>query len=181
MTTIRGAARVAAIVFSLSACSPAAEPEVPPLAVDSDVDEGAERDFAFTSLDGKPVTDEGYEGRMTVIGFVATYDIGSQAQARFINEVVAKHVPRINALLLVLEPPQHRPMVEAFASSLDLRYDVVHADAKTTAGKGPFPGLHHVPSVVLLDRKGREVWRNLGLITAEKLDEAIAEHDPRAR
>jgi hypothetical protein len=114
---------------------------------------------------------------MTVVGFAATYDIGSQAQARFINEVVFKHTPRINALLLVLEPPENRPLVEAFASSLDLHYDVAQADEATTSGRGPFPGLHHVPAVVVLDRRGREVWRHLGLVEANTLHEKIANFD----
>ena len=81
----------------------------------------------------------------------------------------------------MLEPPENRPLVETFATSLDLHYDVVHADQRTTAGDGPFPGLHHVPSVVLMDRDGREVWRNLGLIPADRLRDVIADHDPRAR
>lgn len=142
---------------------------------------GQERNFAFVTLDGKAATSAGYRGRMTLIGFAATFDIGSQAQARFINEVARKHTPRINALLLVLEPPEHRPMVEAFASSLNLGYDVVHADASTTASGGPFAGHNNVPSVILLDREGREVWKNLGLIEAGPLSQAIAEHDERAR
>lgn len=180
--TTRRAGHFLLLLASLVACTP--EPvvaETPPLAVTAAAPTGPVRSFAFRTIAGSAVTSEGYKGRMTLVGFAATYDMGSHAQARFINEVVFKHTPRINALLLVLEPPNHRPLVEAFASSLDLRYDVVHADEATTAGNGPFKGLHHVPSVVLLDRDGREVWRNLGLITADKLSEAIAKHDPRSK
>lgn len=167
----------------MGACSPVPSGEVPPLAVTTELPKKSaiERNFAFLTLDGQAATSTGYRGRMTLIGFAATFDIGSQAQARFINEVVIKHTPRINALLLVLEPPEHRPMVEAFASSLNLRYDVVHADAATTSRDGPFPGHNFVPSVILLDRDGREVWKNLGLIEAGPLREAIADHDVRSR
>lgn len=140
---------------------------------------GPQRRFAFTTLDGRRVSQRTYAGRMTVIAFVATYDTASQAQARFVNELYAKHTPRVNALLLVLEPPQNAPLVDAFVQSLDLRYDVAMADAATIAGEGPFTGLHHVPSVVLLDREGREVWRNLGVIDEEHLSEAVRAHDRR--
>lgn len=175
-------ASVGIAIAAIAACSPAPSVESPGLAVTSEpAASGPVRSFAFTTVDGRAATSTGYRGRMTVVAFAATYDIGSQAQARFVNEVVIKHTPRINALLLVLEPPENRPMVEAFASTLNLRYDVAHADLDTTAGTGAFPGLHHVPSVVLLDREGREVWRNLGLINADKLREVIAEHDDRAR
>ena len=177
----RSCAVSGALLLALVACSPTPVTEVPPLAVTATPPSGPARTFAFQTIDGTPVSSTGYRGRMTVVVFAATYDMGSHAQARFLNEVVAKHTPRINALLLVLEPPENRPLVETFATSLDLHYDVVHADQRTTAGDGPFPGLHHVPSVVLMDRDGREVWRNLGLIPADRLRDVIADHDPRAR
>ena len=142
---------------------------------------GPARRFTYVTLRGDRVSHKSYAGRMTVIALVATYDTASQAQARFVNQLVVHHTPRINALLLVLEPPHHRPLVEAFVQSLDLRYDVAIADPATIAGEGPFTGLHHVPSVVLLDRQGREVWRNLGVADDEALSAAIAQHDPRSR
>jgi hypothetical protein len=83
--------------------------------------------------------------------------------------------------MLVMEPPQNAPLAQAFADSLGLSYDVALADAATIAGKGAFPGLHHVPSIVLLDRGGREVWRHIGVVEAQELDRAIADRDPRAR
>lgn len=142
---------------------------------------GPRRRFNYLTLAGDRVSHESYAGRMTVIALVATYDTASQAQARFVNQLYVHHTPRVNALLLVLEPPHHQPLVEAFVQSLDLRYDVAIADPATIAGEGPFTGLHHVPSVVLLDREGREVWRNLGVADDETLSAAITQHDPRAR
>ncbi|MEM1029947.1 MAG: TlpA family protein disulfide reductase [Myxococcota bacterium] len=132
-----------------------------------------ERRFRFASLAGPVVTHENYRGRMTVILLAATYDAGSQVQARFVESVVRRHTPRINALMVVLEPPQNAPLVEAFAASLALSYDVAFADAATIAGEGPFPGLHHVPSLLLLDRDGREVWRRLGLVERGPLSDTI--------
>jgi hypothetical protein len=153
----------------------------PPLAVSRELSDGPVRRFSFRALDGRVVSSQGYRGRMTVVAMVATYDTASQAQAKFLETVVRRHTPRINALLLVLEPPEHQPLVEAYASSLGLSYDVAIADAATIAGKGAFPGLHHVPSIVLLDRAGREVWRNFGLVEADNLSEAIADYDDQAR
>jgi hypothetical protein len=166
----------------LGACSPPApEAETPPMAVSVSSERGPFRQFAFKTIDGRVVSSQRYEGRMTVVALVATYDTASQAQTRFLQTVFQRHTPRINALLLVLEPPEHLPLVEAYQSSLALSYDVALADEDTVAGKGPFPGLHHVPSIVLLDREGREVWRNLGLVEVEALHAAIADHDDRAR
>jgi len=170
------------MVLALAACGPSPEPEEPPpLAVSATTPRGPVRDFVYTTIDGRTVSTQGYQGRMTVVALVAAYDTASQAQTRFLQSVFHRHTPRINVLLLVLEPPAHAPLVEAYRSSLGLSFDVALADADTTAGKGPFPGLHHVPSLVLLDREGHEVWRNLGLVEADALHDTIARHDPRAR
>src|SRR5262245_5003659 len=88
-----------------SASSPAGDkgPSVP-------LQKGAPLRFEFTALDGRPVTNESLAGRITVIGFVATYDVASQAQARFLAGLARRHVPRLNVAALVLEPPENRPL-----------------------------------------------------------------------
>lgn len=129
--------------------------------------------FRFESLEGEPLSTESVAGRFTVIGLVATYDVASSAQARFLTGLVKNHVPRINVALLVLEPKSSRPMVEAFVNALRIEYPVAFADAATIAGKGPFEGLHSVPSIVVLDPEGREVWRHLGLTDEAQIDREI--------
>jgi hypothetical protein len=136
------------------------------------------RSFAFPALDGRAVSSQALRGRVSVIVLATTYDDASLAQVRFLRSVFRRHVPRINAAVLVLEPERNRPMVEAFASSLELRFPVAMADQATIAGHGPFPGLHHVPSVVVLDGEGREVWRRIGLTTRRELEEALARIEP---
>jgi hypothetical protein len=136
-----------------------------------------ERRFAFTTLEGKLVTHKTFRGRMTVIALVTTYDTASQAQTRFLTSVAHRHTPRTNALLLVLEPATHLPLVQAYASSLGVDYPVAFADGATVAGEGAFDGLHTVPSVVILDKRGREVWRKVGLVNAKELSEALHEFD----
>lgn len=166
------------VAWLCTACVTTVEPaNVPDATPPSAVADGPPRRFSFVGLDGRPVTAEAMRGRMTLVVFAATYDTASQAQAKFVESVFHRHTPRINALLLVLEPPRHRPMVEAFASALELSYPVAFADAATIAGEGTFSGLHHVPSLVLLDRDGREVWRNIGLVDADGLHAAIDSHD----
>jgi hypothetical protein len=142
---------------------------------------GAVPEFAFAAFDGSRITSESLRGRMTVVGLGASSDDPSLAQARFLSLLLRRHVPRLNVLLLMLEPAANEPLARLFASTLDLRYPVAMADAATVAGTGVFPGLHHVPSVVLLDRAGREVWRHVGLIDAERLSREIAGRDEEGR
>ncbi|MDI3289655.1 TlpA family protein disulfide reductase [Polyangium sp. 15x6] len=158
-----------ALLAAPVACSSTPAPDAPtqPLV------RGPRIAFSYETLDGGVLSTDTVAGRFTVIGFVATYDPSSHAQARFLSTLVKRHVPRINAGLVVLEPPHHKLLVESFAKVVEPPYPVAMADEATIAGTGPFQGLHHVPSVVILDPQGREVFRNFGLATADALDEAL--------
>jgi hypothetical protein len=137
--------------------------------------------FAYETLDGKALSTETLAGRFTLIGFVATYDMASQAEARFLGSLLRRHTPRINVALLALESPENQPLVQAFVQSMGLEYPVAMADAATIAGEGPFAGLHHVPSVVLLDREGRERWRHVGLADEATIDKALRDAEAEER
>ena len=73
--------------------------------------------FDYLTLDGKPLSTETVAGRFTLIGFLATYDVASQAEARFLGGLLRRHTPRINVAALVLESEENLPIVEAFAPS----------------------------------------------------------------
>jgi cytochrome oxidase Cu insertion factor (SCO1/SenC/PrrC family) len=135
--------------------------------------QGPKVHFEYTALDGTPLSTSALAGRISVIGFATTYDPASQAQARFLTVLLRRHTPRLNVALLVLEPPENQILVETFAQSLRLPYPVALADAATIAGQGPFTGLHHVPSVVILDAEGREAYRYLGLLDDTALDKVV--------
>jgi hypothetical protein len=168
-------ALAAALIAALAACSGSPkDPAIPPaVTAPAPADRGPAVRFAFEALDGKPLTAESLAGRVAVIVFLTTYDFPSQAEARFLSGLQHNHAPRINAAALILEPPENRPLAEAFAKSLSLGYPVALADAATIAGEGPFAGLHHVPSVVILDRRGREAWRHVGLAEEAEIEEAV--------
>jgi hypothetical protein len=119
-----------------------------------------------------------------VIGFITTYDVPSQAEVRFVMNLARHHVPRLNVAFLVLEARENRPLVEAFVTALGIQDPVAIADADTIAGQGPFARLHHVPSVIILDRQGREAWRHIGLVQEGELEQAVRGVEgpaPRAR
>jgi hypothetical protein len=179
VTALRRAAHVLAMALALGGggCgpdTPAQDPaSVPPPRL------GQRVDFAYQTLDGAPLTTKTLAGRLSVIGFAATYDLPSQALARYLNGVSRRHTPRVNVALLVLEPEENRPLVEAFVRTLGLPYPVAFADAATIAGRGPFAGLHHVPSVVVLDGEGREAWRNVGLVDEDGIRAALRDVERR--
>lgn len=129
--------------------------------------------FSYETLDGKTLSTETVAGRVTVLAFIATYDMPSQAETRFIVGFAREHRPRLNVGFIVLESKENRPIHEAFVAGVGIPYPVAVADPETIAGRGPFPGLHHVPSIVILDREGREAWRHLGFIEQKEIDQAV--------
>lgn len=131
--------------------------------------------FSFDALDGKPFSTESLAGRVSVIGFVTTYDDPALAQIRFLTALARRHTPRLNVALLFLEPPENRPLVQMFLESNPFPGPVAMADDATIAGNGPFTGLHHVPGVVVLDRRGAEVWRSITLVDRDGLEHVVRE------
>lgn len=120
--------------------------------------------FSYATLDGGTLTPESLAGRHSLIAFIALFDTASQAQAQLLLATYRSHTPRTNLAFLVLEPEEHRVLAEAFVEAFGVQVPVAFADAETIAGRGPFAGLNQVPSLVVLDRAGREVARHVGLL-----------------
>ncbi|MCC6648241.1 MAG: TlpA family protein disulfide reductase [Polyangiaceae bacterium] len=130
-------------------------------------------EFSFESIDERDVSSAALRGRATVIAFVTTYAAPSTIQARYLKKVAADHVPRINAALVFYEQAENRPLVRIFRDALGLSLPIAMADAESIAGRGAFKGLDTVPSVVVLDPSGREVWRKVGVADATELQRAL--------
>jgi acetyl-CoA carboxylase alpha subunit len=110
-----------------------------------------------------------------VIIFITTYGDASIVQARFLKKAIKEHVPRANAAAVFLERVENRPLARMFSDKLELPFPTAMGDEASIAGKGPFSGVDTVPSVVVLDEQGREVWRKVGVAHPEELDRALRE------
>lgn len=129
--------------------------------------------FQFSRLDGGALRSDELHGRAALVVIAATYDAASQAAVAIAATVVRRHKPRLNGLLVVLEPEDNRPIAQAFAAAMDLPFPAVIATADELGRVGSFEGLRHVPSIVLLDANGRERWRRVGLTKAETIEAAL--------
>ncbi len=130
--------------------------------------------FQYELADGKgALTSETVRGRPTVIVFLTTYDLASQAQARFLSGVLQRHASHIHAAGIVLERFENRPLIVAFRDALRLSYPLAIADASLIAGEGPFGDVHAVPSTVVLDSENRLVWKHVGLAKEDEIEEAL--------
>jgi hypothetical protein len=129
-------------------------------------------DFVFESLDERLVSAEATRGVPTVLAFVTTSSLSSQAQVDFLV-AMAKHdidpaaspaKDRVHYAVVALESNENREMVALYQKALSIPFPVALADAQTLAGTGPFGDLSAVPVTVLLDRAGRVVWRSDGRV-----------------
>ena len=137
-------------------------------------EQGRAIQFVYGTTAGDELSSASTRGRGTAILFVTTYDLASQIQAKTLNNIVRSHTPRINAGAVVLETADYAMLADAFRTTLGLAYPVAMADAATLAGDGPFGRIQVVPTTVVLDRSGREVWRKAGVAEAREIEAALA-------
>jgi hypothetical protein len=155
--------------MALSSCAPAE-----PARVARPAGERPARSFDLVALGGERITSEGTRGRSTLVVVITTYDIPSQYVAREAATVMRSHRPRINAFAVVLEPPRNAPLVEAFGALLGLPYPLVLGDEHLRSDDGPLGGIAGVPTLIVLDRMGREVWRRAGAASARDMEHALS-------
>jgi hypothetical protein len=133
--------------------------------------------FSFGTTEGELFNSVATRGRSTAVLFVTTFDLASQAQARFLNEIFKDHRPRPHVAAVVLEPPIHRVLAEAFRTSLGLDYPVALANPSTLSGDGPFGRIFGVPTLVVLDATGRVAFRSMGAVPKATMDAAFTAAD----
>jgi hypothetical protein len=157
-------------LLALSACAGGTEPVHAP----ENEAHGDVIDFAYGTTEGGELSSATTRGRATAVLFVTTYDLASQLMAERLEAAVRTHTPRANAGVVVLEAPKYAVMAEAFRTTLGLTYPVAMADADTLSGGGPFGHVGRVPSLVVLDYEGREVFRHSGAVEPKELERALA-------
>jgi hypothetical protein len=129
--------------------------------------------FAFDSLDARPVTNASVAGKPAVIAFVTTWDLSSQAQVDFLVPMAKKDGASVAYVLVALQGRRDRELVEVYASQLGVKFPVALADDGVLGADGPFGDVKTVPTVVILDRAGRMVWRHVGLARSEEIREGL--------
>jgi hypothetical protein len=134
-------------------------------------------DFNYTSLDDRPVTAAAFRGKASVLAFVATDDLASQAEAGFLATMAKSDGDRVNYALVAVEADEQRELVESFRAFFESKFGVslrtAMADKDTFAGGGPFGDVRRL-TIVLLDPAGKMVWQKTGLAKADEIRAALA-------
>ena len=166
-------ALVSLALAAVAACGPK-QGEGPPVGVSDrpGVAEPLDKpvDFAFDSLDERPVTSDAMRGKPSVLAIVTTGSIDAQAQLGYLVAMAKNDGQKVNYAMVALHPRREIPLVDALATTVKVEFPVALADAAATTGpSGPFGEIAAVPTIVLLDRAGRIVWKHTGLAKSEEL------------
>lgn len=163
------AVRVLCPVLVMGACGGAhdAEPKAP-----QDV-HGPAVVFSLITTDGSELSSATTRGRVTLLLFLTTYDNASQLMARQFKTIVHHHRPRVNVGAIVLETSKYAVLAPVFKQSLELDYPVAMADEATLRGLGPFGAVHRVPTIIVLDGRGRRVWSQEGFVSPRQVEHVL--------
>lgn len=173
-------ASMACIVIALVAAAGGCSGAAPATGAGSPSPRSAPIQFEFPSVgDDAVVSSETLRGRATALVFITTFDLASQLLARRLGDVLVSFTPRANAAAVVVEAPAYAELLPAYRAALSLPYPVVMADFATQQGAGPFGMVTHVPTLVVLDRDGREVFRHQGAIEPDEIRAALREASAR--
>ena len=125
--------------------------------------------YSFDTLDERPVSSAAHRGKPTVLAFITTGDIVGQAQIDYLVAMAKNDGARVNYALIALHPRKEIVLVEAYTSALKVEFPVALADPSVMTSQGPFGELSAVPTLVVLDRDGRIVWKHTGLAKSDEL------------
>lgn len=135
--------------------------------------------FTFGTIDGGEVSSDTTRGRTTVLLFVTTYDLPSQAEAQLLRDVLSSYKPLANGAIVMLEPPQAAPLAQVWADSIGLKFPIAMASPALMSGDSQLGHIAGVPTLLVLDRRGRLHGRYEGAVTREQIVEALKRAEPR--
>jgi hypothetical protein len=163
---------VFAVFLVLAAGACAKQPEMAPVGM-SDKPGATLPDkpvtYAFDALDDRPVSSTAMRGKPTVIAFITTGDIIGQAQVDFLVAMDRNDGKKVNYALVALHPRKEIVLVEAYIGTLKVEFPVALGDPSVMTPAGPFGEIPAVPTVVILDRDGKIVWKHTGLAKSDEI------------
>ena len=125
--------------------------------------------YAFDTLDERPVSSAAHRGKPTILAFVTTGDIVGQAQVDYLVAMAKNDSAKVNYALIAMHPRKEIMLVEAYMSALKVEFPVALGDSSAMTPQGPFGEIAAVPTLVVLDRDGKIVWKHTGLAKSDEL------------
>lgn len=126
--------------------------------------------FRLASLDGRQLGPNDFPGQVVLLDFWATWCVPCHLQAEVLAEVYAKRQGQ-PVQFLAVSVGEDEATVREYLSQHAPAYPVLFDPASKAADSYEVVAL---PTVILIDRQGRVVLRESGLVDAATLERAIA-------
>ena len=146
-----------------------------PAAAEPDVGEPVQ--FTFGTISGGELSSDTTRGRTTALLFVTTYDLPSQAEAQLLRDVVATHKPLANAAIVMLEAPHTAPLAQVWADAIGIQLPIAMASPTLSSGDSQLGRIAGVPTLIVLDRRGRLIAKNEGALNRDQINECLTRAD----
>ncbi len=130
--------------------------------------------YTIPSITAGQIDSSFHRGRVTVLLFITTFDVFSQAEAQRLEDLFHSATPRINAAAIIMEPPKNLELAQAFVDVLHLSYPVGMAAPHELERQGVLGKIKTVPAWLILDKHGRLVGSGAGTFSLKDLESAVA-------
>lgn len=130
--------------------------------------------FAFDSLDDRLIASEAIRDKRTVISFIATWDMASQAQVNFLSAMAKTDGNKVFYAAVAIEDAGNRALIRAYVHTLKIEFPMGHVDRAGLSASGAFADVQEVPSTFVLDERGLIIGRKSGLAKPEELRAMLA-------
>ena len=142
-------------------------------------DLGAPVQFSFGTIDGGELSSDTTRGRTTALLFVTTFDLPSQGEAQLLRDVLSSHQPVANAAIVMMEPPHSAGLAQVWADAIGLKWPIAIASPTLMAGQSQLGNIAGVPTLIVLDRRGRLIVKSEGALGREAIRECLTRADKR--
>ena len=125
--------------------------------------------FTFGTIDGQELSSDTTRGHTTALLFVTTYDLPSQAEAELLRDALATHRPRATGAIIVMEAPRAAELSRVWADSINVKLPIAMATPTLMSGESQLGRINGVPTLIVLDRRGRVMARHEGTTSREQI------------
>ena len=176
----------AAFVF-LCACKSAAPGDAVPIVGTSSPTADAPVTYWFDSIDARLVSSDAFRGKTTVISFITTGEIQSQAEVAFLVKMSETDGDKVNYAIVAVQDASGRELVEAYARFCRATFPVAMGDPAKLAAReaeykakfaNPFiaSARGYVDDVIQPHETRKRICRSLAMLRDKKVEDPWRKH-----
>ncbi len=126
--------------------------------------------FRLTSIDGKVVELKNFRGKVVVLDFWATWCKPCVAEMAELKKLYEKYHDKIVIISVNIGEPE--AIVKAFVTINDINWIVVIDKTREVSAKY---GIRFIPTLFIIDKKGRIRYKHVGYVRFDRLEAVIKE------